>query len=69
MNDNRLYFNAPSRVAIVKRIMEVAGTNFSLQEFIDKDYDRFNTPTVLTSHAKAAAEEGFTPLAPPVRIR
>lgn len=69
MNDNRLYFNAPSRVAIVKRIVEIAGTSFSMQEFIDKDYDRFNTPAVLTSHAKAAAEEGFTPLAPPVRIR
>ena len=48
MNDNRLYFNAPSRVAIVKRIVEIAGTSFSMQEFIDKDYDRFNTPAVLT---------------------
>ena len=31
MNDNRLCFNAPSRVAIVKRIVEIAGTSFPMQ--------------------------------------
>ncbi len=70
MDDNRPYFNAPSRVAIVKRIKEIAGENFSLDEFVDNDYDRFNTQVTTTSYTKTTDEEvGFVPLAPPVRIQ
>lgn len=37
MRYNDLYFNAPSREAIVKRIKELAGETYSWDEFITKD--------------------------------
>lgn len=40
MEDNRDYFNAPSRERIWRRTMECAGETFSLNEFLD--YDKIN---------------------------
>ena len=39
MNDNVPYFNAPSRMAAVKRIMEYAGEEFTFEKFVAKDKD------------------------------
>ena len=37
MNDNVLYFNAPSRWAQVRRIMRLAGRNYSFTQFLSDD--------------------------------
>ncbi len=37
MFDNTPYFNAPSREQIVKHILEIAGVEYSFEDFIDKD--------------------------------
>ena len=67
MEDNRPYFSAPSRFAIVKRILEIAGEEFSLQQFVSNDHDRFNTPAMLTR--ATAADPSFVPLAAPVIVK
>lgn len=41
MVDNRLYFNAPSREAIVKRILSLAGETYSFERFVEKDIIEF----------------------------
>lgn len=64
MEDNRPYYNAPSREAIVRRIMKSAGKTFDINEFLAKD--------VVKSNAVAASAYSvpydFIPLAPPIRI-
>ena len=37
MRDNLEYFNAPSRLAIFKRIMELSGEGYSLEKFLEYD--------------------------------
>ncbi len=37
MKDNRPYYNAPSREAIVRRIMKASGKTFDIENFINKD--------------------------------
>ncbi len=37
MDDNRRYFNAPSREIIVRRILSMAGETFDFQTFLSKD--------------------------------
>lgn len=45
MNNNIPYFSAISRQAIVERIMEYAGEEFSLEDFYAKDNDSFGPAT------------------------
>lgn len=40
MDDNRLYYNSPSRYYIVDRIMQIAGEEFNMEKFIEKDVDK-----------------------------
>ncbi len=65
MEDNRPYYNAPSREAIVRRICKASGKTFSLDEFFAKDAGN-------SAGAPAAAPtrtpEYFVPLAPPILI-
>ena len=37
MRDNYEYYNAPSRLAIYKRIMELSGEGYSFQKFLEYD--------------------------------
>ena len=61
MNNNVDYFNAPSRWAIVKRIMELAGESYTIEQFMidDKIIPASNVPSL-------TYVEEFIPLAPPV---
>lgn len=63
MEDNRGYFNAPSREAIVRRIRRASGTTFSIDDFISKDVVRHDN-----SGGGTRAPEMFVPLAPPILI-
>lgn len=63
MHDNRSYYNAPSREAIVRRIMKASGKSFIMNDFIDKDKVR-KDPAVKSGYVEAAA----IPFAPPVKI-
>lgn len=64
MRNNDPYFNAPSREAIVKRIMKLAGEDFLFEDFAEKDvysplpYTRANY-----------VEKAFEPTAPPVFVK
>ena len=71
MRDNVEYYNAPSRLAIFKRIMELSGEVYTFQKFLD--YDAVNrNPSGTTSTArpplKAAANISTEYLAPPVIV-
>ena len=61
MNDNVLYFNAPSRWAQVKRIKRLAGINYSFSQFLQDDVVPEYPATT-----RNYVEQGFIPLAPPV---
>ncbi len=62
MEDNRSYYNAPSREAIVRRICRASGTTFSMSTFVSNDKVKSdNTRTTRTP-------EYFVPLAPPILI-
>lgn len=63
MHDNRSYYNAPSREAIVRRIMKASGKSFIMNDFIDKDKVR-KDPAVKSGYVETAA----IPFAPPVKI-
>jgi len=64
MIDNRPYFNAAQRLAIVKRIKERAGEEFSLQDFIKNDVVKSPPPS---QESKSSISSGhFVPLTPPV---
>ena len=61
MNNNVDYFNAPSRWAIVKRIMQLAGQSYTIQQFMIDDQ------IIPASYAPSLTMvEEFIPLAPPV---
>lgn len=63
MEDNRMYYNAPSREAIARRIFKASGKTFTMEEFYSKDKVKSdNTGT------KANYVEDFIPLAPPVLV-
>ncbi|MDR0394073.1 MAG: hypothetical protein LBH77_02830 [Tannerella sp.] len=59
MNNNVLYFNAPTRWAQVRRIMRLAGFNYSFDRFLEEDMVP-EYPTEIRSKGE------FIPLAPPV---
>lgn len=42
MNDNRLYYDAPSRWSIVRDLKKSVGEELTWEEFVNKDYDREN---------------------------
>lgn len=62
MEDNRFYYNAPSREAIVRRIYKAAGASFSMDAFYAADKVRSDNTT------KASYVEFMPPLASPVLI-
>lgn len=61
MNDNTPYFNAPSREAIVRRIMKISGKGFDYDAFYGKDHAR-QQPLRSSGGTKP-------PLAPPVLMK
>jgi len=63
MVDNRDYFNAPSRWAIVKRIKTLSGMPYTLEQFVAED--RIIPPTMTRLPNSV---EKFIPLAPPIII-
>jgi hypothetical protein len=68
MNDNVLYFNAPSRWAMVERIMKLSGVdeNYTVEKFMAEDvipaYPAAETP----SGRSRATAETFRPLGEPI---
>lgn len=67
MEDNRPYFNAPSREVIVRRICKIAGIEFDLEAFVERDLVR-SDPTTRARAASRVPELVLPPLAPPVLI-
>jgi len=67
MISNMRYFNAPSREAIVKRIMTTAGIEFSLGTFLEKDIVKSPSNAILLQ-TKSFNPLTFVPLAPPVMV-
>ena len=66
MDDNRPYFNTISRELIVRRIMDLAGEEFSLEDFLEKDIIEDSS---VTAGAKGSGASDKLPLYPPqVRI-
>ena len=64
MWDNRLYYNSPSRYFIVERIMQIAGEEFTMAKFIEKDVQKTdNTQTKSTDMSE------FRPLGKPILIK
>ena len=66
MEDNRPYYNAPSREAIVRRIMKSSGKTFNMDDFIAKDIVRATGQAPETRSDYVS--EQFVPLAPPILI-
>ncbi len=62
---NEPYYNAPSREAMVKRIMSYSGNTFNFNDFVNKDIEKSpsNASQVFT---KSVNPFTFVPLAPPV---
>ena len=69
MHDNRLYYNAPSREAIVRRIMKASGSTFDFNAFVAKDHIK-SDPTNKSNAQRGNnyVEEVFPPLAPPILV-
>ena len=66
MEDNRMYYNAPSREAIVRRIMRASGKTFNMDDFIAKDIVR-STSQAPETRADYVSEP-FVPFAPPILV-
>jgi hypothetical protein len=62
MNENMLYFNAPSRWAQVRRIKRMAGFDYSFQQFLLDDMVPEYPPEIRSRRTG----KDFIPLAPPV---
>ena len=63
MNDNRFYFNAPSREAIVRRIMRASGLTFNMDNFVKNDKVK-SDPTTKSNYVETV----YPPLAPPILV-
>lgn len=63
MDDNRAYYNAPSREAIVRRIMRASGETFKMEDFIKNDRVKSDPTTKASNYVEA-----FVPFAPPVLV-
>lgn len=59
MNNNIPYFSAISRQAIVERIMEYAGEEFTLDNFYAKDSDEVGTTTITSSAVPSSVPESL----------
>lgn len=66
MEDNRFYYNAPSREAIVRRIMKASGKTFNMDDFIAKDIVRSTGQAPETRADYVSAP--FVPFAPPILV-
>jgi len=66
MVHNEQYYNAPSREAMVKRILKTAGETFSFEIFLEKDVQKSPDAKMAT---KSFNPLTFIPLAPPVMVR
>lgn len=64
MNDNRFYYDAASRYAIVKQLKAAAGETLTWAEFVAKDYDHGNAVVAL----KSANANSNIPLLPEPRV-
>ena len=64
MEDNRAYYNAPSREAVVRRIMKASGSSFNLETFVKNDKIKADPTTKTANYVELSA-----PLAPPVLIQ
>lgn len=63
MNNNVPYFSAISRQAIVERIMEYAGEEFTFEKFKEKDSAEIGVvPMSMTRSSVATKEESYNPL-------
>ncbi|MDR2680608.1 MAG: hypothetical protein LBC47_07355 [Tannerella sp.] len=62
MNDNVLYFNAPSRWAQVRRLKKLAGLDYSFAQFIEDDV----VPEYPAAVRSGRSDKEFIPLASPV---
>lgn len=71
MRFNTPGFNAPSREAIYKKIMELSGDTYTLDKFLE--YDAINrssaASTVRAAQAQKIDEKHFVPLHPPVIVK
>ncbi len=65
---NELYYNAPSREAIVKRILTYAGYSYSFSDFVDNDIQKAPS-TAAQAFTKGVNRLTFVPLAHPVLIK
>ncbi|MGN1210996.1 MAG: M64 family metallopeptidase, partial [Candidatus Cryptobacteroides sp.] len=72
MCDNRKYYNAPTREAIVYRIMKVAGLEFNFDDFVAKDKVKSDDTGVAIPPEYGGTKAGpilsLPPLAPPICI-
>ena len=69
MRDNFEYYNAPSRLAIYKRIMELSGESYSFQKFLQYDaVNRAKVSSGIRPPLKAAANRPVEYSAPPVIV-
>lgn len=66
MEDNRPYYNAPSREAIVRRIMKSSGKTFNMDDFISKDKIRSTSGAPETRSDYVS--QPFVPFAPPILV-
>lgn len=55
MNNDQEYFNAPSREAIYKRIMELSGEKYSFEEFVNYDLKNIEADRKRTASGTKAA--------------
>ena len=66
MNENMEYFNAPSRWAIYKRIMELSGETASFDKFLE--YDAVNRGKQQSSAPRTRSAVEWEPTAPPIVV-
>lgn len=66
MLDNTGVFNAPSRQAIYKWIMELSGDSYRIGKFLE--YDAINRTAVTRALGTRKVAKDFVPLAPPVVV-
>lgn len=68
MVQNQKYYNAPSREAIVKRIYNTAGLDYSFEAFQEKDIEKSPSQSIMMQ-TKSFNPLTFVPLAPPVMVK
>lgn len=69
MIDNILYFSAPSREAIVKRIMTRTGNIYSFESFRANDVERAPSSAAAATYSKGFNNITFQPLSPPILLK